>query len=78
MCVCGQAMLAAFNGKGKNVLTKFKLNEKKLDEQKKKIADNTVVPATHKHAAHHKIEAKHAAKKVRPWCLALLARRRPT
>jgi len=57
----GKAMLAAFNGKGKNVLTKFKLNEKKLDEQKAKIAHNTVVP-THKHAAHSKIQAKHATK----------------
>jgi len=56
-----KGMLAAFNGKGKNVLTKFKLNEKKLDEQKAKIADNTVVP-THKHAAHSKIQAKHAKK----------------
>jgi len=51
-------MLAAFNGKGKNVLTKFKLNEKQLAKQKAKIADNTVVPS-HKHAAHHKIIAKH-------------------
>ena len=50
----GNAMLAAFNGKAKNVLTKFKLNEKKLDAQKEKIADNTVVPS-HKHAAHHKV-----------------------
>jgi len=53
-----KGMLAAFNGKGKNVLTKFKLNEKKLAIQKAKIADNTVVPS-HKHAAHHKIIAKH-------------------
>jgi len=59
-----KAMLAAFNGKGKNVLTKFKLNEKKLEAQKEKIADNKVVPSTSKkHAAHHKIQAKHAAKK---------------
>jgi hypothetical protein len=49
-------MCTYMNVQGKNVLTKFKLNEKKLEEQKKKIADNTVVPSTsHKHAAHHKV-----------------------
>jgi hypothetical protein len=65
------AMLAVLNGQGKNLLSKFKLNEKKLDEQKKKIADNThiadstLTPKTGKakklHEAHRKVAAKHAA-----------------
>ncbi len=40
------------------MLTKFKLNEKKLAEQKKKIAENTVVPSSdHKHSSHPKVRS---------------------
>ena len=61
----GAAMLAVLNGKGKNVLSKFKINEKKLAAQKAKIIRNRLVPSTrrldHVHKAHRAMASKHAA-----------------
>jgi hypothetical protein len=61
----GAAMMAAFNGGKKTSLSHFKLDDKKLHEQKEKLATNTQLPDSHKeaHKDAHK-EAKKAIKKA--------------